>query len=31
MELLSEMTLTGNEMFEGFSLQRFDGQRMKVG
>ena len=30
-ELLSEVTLTGNEMFEGFSLQRFDGQRVSVG
>ena len=30
-ELLSEVTLTGNEMFEGFSLQRFDGKRVSVG
>ncbi len=29
-ELLSEVTLTGNEMFEGFSLQRFDGRRVSV-
>lgn len=29
-ELLSEATLTGNEMFEAFSLQRFDGERVLV-
>jgi hypothetical protein len=30
-EVLEEMRLTGNELFSGFSLRRFDGTRVSVG
>jgi hypothetical protein len=30
-EVLAEMRLTGNELFQGFSLRRFDGTRMTAG
>jgi hypothetical protein len=30
-EVLEEMRLTGNELFAGFSLRRFDGTRISVG
>lgn len=30
-EVLQEMRLTGNELFAGFSLRRFDGTRISVG
>jgi hypothetical protein len=29
--ILEEMSLTGNELFSGFSLRRFDGRRVQVG
>jgi len=29
--ILEEMSLTGNELFSGFSLRRFDGRRVSVG
>ncbi|HEY7724320.1 MAG TPA: hypothetical protein VH880_03245, partial [Anaeromyxobacteraceae bacterium] len=28
---LDEQALTGNELFTGFSLQRFDGRRVRAG
>jgi len=29
--LLEELRFTGNELFSGFSLRRFDGRRVSVG
>ena len=29
--ILEELSFTGNELFSGFSLRRFDGRRISVG
>jgi hypothetical protein len=29
--ILEELSFTGNELFSGFSLRRFDGRRVSVG